>query len=132
MPREHIPPADPGLDFLLGVPASYNQTAGSVIIAQSFEHYFYFQDQWRVKDNLTLTLGTGYQIDKPIEEFQNKGISRVCFQPTVQSTVLFPTAPLGYTVSGDSGCNRLGGPTTKLNDLDHAWALRGARTGATV
>jgi Carboxypeptidase regulatory-like domain len=119
---------DPSLDFLLGVPASYNQTAGSVIVAQSYEHYFYLQDQWRVKDNLTVTLGTGYQIDKPIEEFQNKGISRVCFQPTVQSTV-FPTAPLGYTVSGDPGCNRLGGPTTKYNHfgprVGFAWSPNG-------
>jgi hypothetical protein len=105
---------DESLDFLLGVPASYNQETGAVIIAQAYEHYFYAQDQWRIKNNLTLTLGTGYQIDTPIEEFQNNGISRVCFQPTVQSTV-FPTAPLGYTLPGDMGCNKYGGPTTKLN-----------------
>jgi hypothetical protein len=58
--------------------------------------------------------GTGYQIDTPLEEFQNGGISRACFQATVQSTV-FPTAPLGYTVAGDPGCNRQGGPSTKYN-----------------
>jgi Carboxypeptidase regulatory-like domain len=105
---------DPGLDFLLGVPASYNQQSGSLIVAQAYEHYFYAQDLWRIKNNLTLTLGTGYQIDTPLEEFQNGGISRACFQPTVQSTV-FPTAPLGYTVAGDPGCNRQGGPSTKYN-----------------
>jgi len=103
---------DPSLDFLLGVPASFNQGSGAVIIAQAYEHYFYFQDQWRIKNNLTLTLGTGYQIDTPLEEFQNNGLSRVCFQPTVQS-VVFPTAPLGYTFPGDPGCNKYGGPTTK-------------------
>jgi len=105
---------DPGLDFLLGVPASYNQQSGALIVAQAYEHYFYAQDVWRVKNNLTLTLGTGYQIDTPLEEFQNGGISRVCVQPGVQSAV-FPTAPLGYTLSGDPGCNRQGGPSTKYN-----------------
>lgn len=116
---------DPGLDFLLGVPASFNQESGAVIIAQAYEHYFYAQDQWRIKNNLTLTLGTGYQIDTPVEEFQNNGLSRVCFQPSVQSTV-FPTAPLGYTLPGDPGCNKYGGPTVKHNHfgprLGFAWS----------
>lgn len=105
---------DPGLDFLLGVPASYNQQSGSTIIAQAYEYYGYAQDQWRVRNNLTLTLGTGYQIDTPIEEFQDGGLSRVCFQPGVQSKI-FPTAPIAYTLPGDPGCNKYGGPTTKLN-----------------
>jgi len=105
---------DPGLDFLLGVPASYNQGSGSIIIAQSYEHYLYAQDQWRVRPNLTVTVGTGYQIDTPIAEYQNQGISRVCFQPILQSTV-FPTAPTGYTLSGDQGCNQQGGASTKYN-----------------
>ncbi len=107
---------DPGLDFLLGIPNSYAQGSGAIIIAQAFEHYIYAQDQWRVKPNLTLTFGAGYQIDTPISEFQNAGISRVCFQPGQQSTV-FPTAPLGYTLSGDTGCNKGGGASTKYNHI---------------
>jgi carboxypeptidase family protein len=107
---------DPGLDFLLGVPATYAQESGSTIIADAYEHYFYAQDQWRVKSNFTLTLGTGYQIDTPITEYQQGGISRVCFQPTIQSTV-FPTAPIGYTLPGDPGCNKQGGPTTKYGHI---------------
>jgi len=107
---------DPGLDFLLGVPASYGQGSGSIIIAQSYEHYLYAQDEWRVKSNLTLTLGAGYQIDTPIAEYQNKGLSRVCFQPGVQSAV-FPTAPVGYTLPGDPGCNNQGGASTKYNHI---------------
>lgn len=105
---------DPGLDFLLGVPQGYNQESGDTIVAQAYEHYFYAQDQWRIRNNFTLTLGTGYQIDTPLEEFQNNGLSRVCFQPGVQSSV-FSTAPVGYTLPGDKGCNKYGGPTTKLN-----------------
>lgn len=102
---------DPGLDFLLGIPSSFNQGSGSTIIADSYEHYIYAQDQWRIKDNFTLTYGTGYQIDTPIAEYQNSGLSRVCFQPGVQSSV-FPTAPDGYTLPGDPGCNKYGGAST--------------------
>ena len=105
---------DPGLDFLLGIPASYNQSSGQVIIAQAYEHYGYFQDQWKLRSNLTVTYGTGFQVDTPISEYQNGGISRFCFQPGVQSTV-FPTAPIGYTVSGDQNCTTSGLTRTKYH-----------------
>ena len=107
---------DAGLDFLLGIPNSFAQSSGAIIIADAYENYAYFQDQWRVKNNLTLTLGAGYQIDTPIREYQNGGLSRVCFQPGVQSTI-FATAPVGLTYPGDRGCNNQGGPTTKLNHV---------------
>jgi hypothetical protein len=105
---------DPGLDFLLGVPASYNQGSGSIIIAQSYEHYSYFQDLWKIRKNLTVTYGTGFQVDTPIAEYQNRGISRFCYQPGLQSTV-FPTAPVGYTVSGDKNCTTTGLTRTKYH-----------------
>jgi len=126
---------DAGLDFLLGVPTAFGQGAGAVIRADAYEHYLYFQDQWRVKSNLTLTLGTGYQIDTPIREYQNGGLSRACFQPGVQSTV-FSSAPVGLTYPGDPGCNIQGGPTTKFNHIGprvgFAWSPDlGGRTGKT-
>jgi Carboxypeptidase regulatory-like domain len=124
---------DPGLDFLLGVPLNFNQQSGSTIIADAYEHYFYAQDQWQVRSNLTLTLGTGYQIDTPISEYQNAGLSRVCFNPAIQSTV-FPTAPMGLIFPGDPGCNKQGGPKTKYSHfgprVGFAWSPdRGRLTG---
>jgi len=119
---------DPGLDFLLGVPATFTQGAGSLIIADAYEHYLYIQDQWRVKSNLTLTLGTGYQIDTPIREYQNAGISRACFRLGEQSTV-YPTAPVGLVYPGDPGCNNQGGVSTKYNHfgprVGFAWSPGG-------
>ena len=112
---------DPGLDFLLGIPASYGQGSGAIIIARAYEHYMYAQDQWRVRDNLTLTLGTGYQIDQPIKEYQFNSLARVCVIIGEQSKV-FPTAPLGYVFPGDPGCNNAGGATTK-------WTHFGPRVG---
>jgi len=55
-----------GADFLLGVPATYAQGSGGHIDATATEAYGYVQDQWHVRNNLTLTLGTGYQVDTPI------------------------------------------------------------------
>jgi hypothetical protein len=107
---------DPGLDFLLGIPGIYTQGSGSIIEAYAYEHYMYAQDQWHMRPNLTITVGAGYQIDTPLAEYQNGGLSRVCFQPGVQSTI-FPTAPVGYTLPGDPGCNKYGGPTTKYGHI---------------
>ena len=107
---------DAGLDFLLGIPNTYAQGSGSTILAKANEHYLYAQDQWRLRPNFTLTLGAGYQIDTPIAEYQNGGLSRVCVQPGLQSTV-FPTAPVGYTLPGDPGCNKQGGASTKYNHI---------------
>ncbi len=46
-----------GVDFLLGIPATYFQGSGGHIDATAKEFYMYFQDQWRVWNNLTLTPG---------------------------------------------------------------------------
>jgi len=105
---------DPGLDFLLGIPATYLQSSGDVIIADAYEHYMYFQDQFKLESNLTFTFGTGFQIDTPIAEYQNGGIARFCFQPGMQSKVL-PTAPVGYTVTGDTNCTKTGLARTKYH-----------------
>ncbi len=117
---------DAGLNFLLGIPTSYNQQSGSVIIADAYEHYMYAQDQWRVKPNLTLTFGAGYQIDTPIAEYQNGGLSRACFIPGQQSKI-FPLgtasngnpggAPVGYNFPGDPGCDKYGGASIKYNHI---------------
>jgi hypothetical protein len=101
-----------GINFLLGLPATYSQGSGGLIIADAYEHYMYFQDQWRIRNNFTLTYGLGYQIDTPLAEHQFQGISRVCFVPGEQSTT-YPTAPVGLVYPGDKGCNASGGATTK-------------------
>jgi len=101
-----------GINFLLGLPATYSQGSGGIIIADAYEHYFYLQDQWRVRRNLTLTYGVGYQIDTPLAEHQFQNISRVCFIPGQQSNI-YPSAPAGLVYPGDPGCNTAGGASTK-------------------
>ena len=101
---------DPAADFLLGLPADYAQGSGAVINARAYEYYAYGQDQWKVKSNLTLTFGAGYEIDTPYNNNQYGGKAFNCFIPGEQSTV-FPTAPKGMTYPGDPGCKNSGADT---------------------
>jgi hypothetical protein len=98
---------NPATDFLLGIPDSFGQGAGAVINARAYEYYGYGQDQWKFRDNLTLTMGAGYQIDTPFNNNQFGGKAFNCLIPGQQSTV-FPTAPVDLNFPGDPGCNSSG------------------------
>ncbi|HWY71491.1 MAG TPA: carboxypeptidase-like regulatory domain-containing protein [Terriglobales bacterium] len=105
-----------GLDFLLGNPDTYGQGAGGIINANAYEHYMYGQDQWKVRDNLTLTYGAGWQIDTPFHNRQFKGLGTNCFIPG-QTSKVFPTAPTGLNYPGDPGCNDASGANTAWKDV---------------
>ncbi len=98
---------DPGADFLLGIPDSYQQASGAWIVARTYEYYLYAQDSWKVNQNLTLNYGAGYQIDTPLvnQHYGQEGVN--CFVPGAQSMV-FPTAPQGLLFPGDTGCSASG------------------------
>lgn len=98
---------DPGADFLLGIPDSYSQSSGGSIFAQSYEYYFYAQDSWKVRKDLTFNYGIGYQIDTPVKNTSDGGLDLNCFIPGQQSTI-FPTAPVGLDFPGDKGCTASG------------------------
>jgi len=116
---------NPGADFLLGDPDSYWQTNGSVIDARSREYYSYFQDEFKVRPNLTLTYGVGWDIDTPYLNRYYGGKLVNAFVPGQQSTV-FPTAPVGVLWPGDKGINSAGGVKTPYHNfaprLGFAWA----------
>jgi hypothetical protein len=103
---------DAGLDFLLGIPATYSQGSGAYINAYAFLNYMYVQDTWKALSNLTLSYGLGYQIDSPLHNLQYGGIGVTCFIPGQQSKV-FATAPKNLDYPGDPGCNNASGATTK-------------------
>jgi hypothetical protein len=107
---------DPGLDFLFGNPASYNQGSGALIQAYAWLNYFYAQDQWKVSNNLTLNYGLGYQIDTPLRSLQYGAEAVACYVPGQQS-VIFPTAPVGLDYPGDKGCGSAAGAYTRLGDF---------------
>ncbi len=97
----------PGLDFLLGIPDSYIQDSGVTSITRFYEYYTFAQDQYRIRHNLTLTYGAGWQVDTPLSNLFNHSRSINCFRPGQQSTV-YPTAPAGLVFPGDRGCTPSG------------------------
>ena len=107
---------DGGLDFLLGIPNSYNQGSGARIDAHAFLNYFYGQDTWKATDSMTISYGLGYQIDTPLYNTQYNSIGVTCFIPGQQSNV-FTTAPVGLDYPGDPGCNNASGATTRYKDF---------------
>jgi hypothetical protein len=107
---------DAGLDFLLGVPFSYNQGSGAIIQAYAFLNYFYAQDTWKATNALTLSYGLGYQIDTPLHNQQYGNIGVTCYVPGQQSKV-FTSAPIGLSYPGDPGCNNASGATTNYKDF---------------
>jgi hypothetical protein len=125
---------DPGADFLLGMPDTYNQGGGDIINARGREYYFYFQDQFKLRRNLTITYGTGWQVDTPTVDIYHSNHSMTAFRPGQQSTV-FTNAPAGYVFQGDAGVNATG--TTKYGHFgprigfawspgsSGKWAIRG-------
>lgn len=70
-----------GLDFLLGTPASYVQGSGATINERNQEYYSYFQDEFKLRPNFTLTYGTGWQIDTPFHDLYANGHSQINFSP---------------------------------------------------
>jgi Carboxypeptidase regulatory-like domain len=98
---------DTGADFLLGVPALYIQSSGSLEDVRTRQYYFYAQDQFKLRPNLTLTYGLGWQVDTPPINQAFGGHGQVTFRPGVQS-VVFPGAPIGVVYSGDPGVNAAG------------------------
>lgn len=98
---------DPAADFLLGFPDSFIQQSGSVQDFRSYEIYAYFQDSWKIRRNLTLNYGSGYQIDTPLANHYFNGLDNNCFIPGQQS-IVYPTAPVGLNFPGDHGCTTSG------------------------
>jgi hypothetical protein len=112
-----------GADFLLGLPNGYGQSSGGRIDARGWEYYSFAQDQWRLRSNLTVTYGLGWQIDTPLTDFFNKGVAINAFRSGQQSTV-FPTAPTGLVFPGDKGISSAGYSTHFKNfgpRLGFAW-----------
>jgi hypothetical protein len=90
---------NPLADFLLGAPSQLFQypAAPSNIRSKAFAGFF--QDEWRIKKNLSVNLGIRYEYNQPKLDTQGRSFSIV---PGLQSTV-FTNAPVGMVFPGDQG-----------------------------
>jgi Carboxypeptidase regulatory-like domain len=116
---------DPGLDFLLGIPASYTQGTGGLNQAHAYLNYMYAQDNWKVTNKFTFSYGLGYSIDTPLVNTQFGGEGLSCFIGGQQSQV-YPSAPVGVNYPGDRGCTSSAQAYTRYSEfgprIGFAWS----------
>lgn len=89
-------------DFLIDAPNNLFEGPNAANDIRSKTIYGFAQDEWRVKPNLTLTLGVRYEYSSPKLDTQGRTFDIV---PGDQS-VKFPNAPLGLVFPGDPGAPR--------------------------
>ncbi|WP_255550841.1 TonB-dependent receptor [Granulicella sp. dw_53] len=86
-------------DFLLGRVGSFTQGAGEIADVTGILFGAYAQDQYRLRPNLTLTLGLRWDPNLPPASKAGRGSVYI---PGAQST-MFPNAPAGLLFPGDRG-----------------------------
>jgi len=91
----------PFADFLLGKTQSITQGAGEQNTTSQWMLGVYAQDQYKLRPNLTATLGLRWDPNTPAHVAGGRGADYV---PGQQST-RFPNAPLGLVFPGDTGIN---------------------------
>ena len=117
---------DPAIDFLLGIPDTYNQQSGSLIAATSREYYAFAQDSWKVNSDVTINFGTSWDAETPWANHQFNGIAITCWQNSTATSKLFPGDAPGLLYPGDPGCTNYGAATVKWNHfgprIGFAWS----------
>ncbi len=117
---------DPGIDFLLGIPDTYQQTSGGFTDTLAYEYYAFAQDSWKATSDLTVNYGVAWDVETPNKNEQFKGEGITCFTVGGPASTVFPGGFPGLTFPGDPGCNTAGGATTKYDHfgprLGFAWS----------
>lgn len=103
---------DPLIDFVMGIPDSYEQTSDGFINALSSERYAYAQDNWKVSKAFTFNYGIAWDTEQPFQNRQFGGLGVICYQTDNAMSKIFPGGPPGLLYPGDPGCNAAGSPTT--------------------
>lgn len=86
-------------DYLVGDLYKFTQGAGEVAPVSGWQPGFYGQDQFRLRPNLSITLGLRWDPNLPPQITAGRGAT---FVPGQQSTA-YPNAPKGLVFPGDAG-----------------------------
>jgi outer membrane receptor protein involved in Fe transport len=99
-------------DFLFGSPNSMGQDVPVYANANYFNYGLFFQDDWRIRSNLTLNLGVRYDIQTTPTDTQRMTMQ---FIPGASSTIS-PSLPKGILLPGDPGVPA-GGVNTRYDHV---------------
>ncbi|MBM3734956.1 MAG: TonB-dependent receptor [Acidobacteria bacterium] len=108
---------NPYADFLLGRPSRMNQGSLRVNGIRSNAVALYFQDDWKIRQNFTLSLGVRWE---PLMPFFDERDQMSVFRQGVKSQT-YANAPTGLVYIGDPGIPRSG--------LENDWNNFGPRIG---
>jgi hypothetical protein len=116
----------PAIDFLMGIPDTYQQTSGGFTDTIAYEFYTFAQDSWKATSDLTVNYGIAWDTETPNRNMQFKGEGITCFQVGGPVSTVFPGGFPGLLFPGDPGCNTAGSATIKYNHfgprLGFAWS----------
>ena len=103
-------------DYLLGLPYSYSQGSAQTEHVRNNAYYFFAQDSWRVKPNVTLNYGLRWELDTPLADV----LGHVQTYRPGQATTQYPCQlnannPL-VQVYGSTDCS-VNGPANAVNPL---------------
>ena len=117
---------DPLIDFVLGIPDSYEQANDGFVDVIAQEGYAYAQDNWRVSPDFTFNYGLAWDVEGPNQNKQFSGLGIVCWSNSTAQSKIFAGGPPGLTYNGDPGCNEAGGVPTRYDHfaprLGFAWS----------
>jgi hypothetical protein len=117
--------------LLLGLPST-SQVSGIPFTPPVYEGYpyfgFYFQDDWKVKKNLTLNLGSRWDAELSPDERNNHlngGFCLTCVNP-LTNQITFPTLPGGLTMANPvlGGFTFIGNGRAPYDTQWNHWAPR--------
>ncbi|MBV9082206.1 MAG: carboxypeptidase regulatory-like domain-containing protein, partial [Acidobacteriaceae bacterium] len=100
-------------DFLLGDVSTFTQSAGKVKFTRGQQYSAFVQDNWRVRQNLSVDLGLRWE---PFLPYTDSVANQVGGYVPGAHSARFPNAPIGLLFAGDPGFPK-GGMHPNLGNL---------------